>query len=93
MYMEVCKAATGVKILHGNRGYFHADKQPLFSTTFRIVQEYRLGDDLYNNFLMALESALADSTVVQSNCGKVSDKLLIRSRELFKEVEYYYNTR
>ncbi|KAG4080157.1 hypothetical protein HA402_008228 [Bradysia odoriphaga] len=93
MYMPVCKAATGVKILHGNRGYFHADKQPIFSTTFRIIQEYRLGDDLYNNFLMTLESALADSTVVQSNCGKVSDKLLIKARELFKEVEYYYNTR
>lgn len=80
-------------MLHGNRGYFHADKQPLFSTTFRIIQEYRLGDDLYHNFLMALESALADSAVVQSNCGKVSDKLLLKSRELFKEVEYYYNTR
>lgn len=93
MYMPVCKAVTGVKILHGNRGYFHAEKQPLFSTTFRIVQEYRLGDDLYHNFLMTLESALADTTVVQSNCGKVSDNLLIKSRELFKEVEYYYNTR
>lgn len=93
MYMPVCKAINGVKILHGNRGYFHADKQPLFSTTFRVIQEYRLGDDLYRNFLINLESALADNIVVQSNCGKVSDKLLIKSKELFKEVEYYYNTR
>lgn len=93
MYMSVCKAENGIKILHGNRGYLHADKQPVFSSSYRIVEQYQLGTDLYRNFLQPLESAMEDDIVVNSNCGKVSDRLLQVARELFKETEYYYNAR
>lgn len=89
--MSVCPALDGIRILHGNRGYFHADKQPAFATAYRIVEEYTLGTDLYRNFLMQFESALADDNVRKSNCGKAADKFLIQSKELFKETEYYYN--
>lgn len=91
MYMSVCPAPEGIGILHGNRGYFHADKQPAFKTAYRIVEEYTLGTDLYRNFLMQFESALSDDIVHKSNCGKAADKFLIQSKELFKETEYYYN--
>lgn len=39
MYMSVCKAPSGVKIVHGNRGYFHSDKQPVFSAVYNTVAE------------------------------------------------------
>lgn len=92
MYMSICKAPDGVKIMHGNRGYFHADKQPVFSSTYRIIEQYQLGTDLFRNFLMPLESALADDFVVESNCGKAADKLLFVPKQIFKETDYYYNS-
>ena len=93
MYMTVCKAADGVKILHGNRGYFHANKQPVFSTIYRIIEEYQLGTNLYHNFLQPLDSSLADDSVKKSNCGKVTDTILKVAKQTFKEQEYYYNSR
>lgn len=92
MYMSVCKAQNGVQILHGNRGYFHADKQPVFSIIYRLIEEYQLGMDVYRHLLMPLESALADETVQKTNCGKVSDLFLVRMKEVFKETaDYYYS--
>lgn len=93
MYMSVCKAPNGVQILHGNRGYFHADKQPAFSSTYRVIEEYQLGTDLYKNVLMPLESALDDDSVVNSNCGKAKDKFLEIPKKIFKEIDYYYSSR
>lgn len=91
MYMSVCKAPNGIQILHGNRGYFHATKQPLFSATYHVIEQYRLGTDLYRNLLQPLESALADDTVMNTNCGKAVDRLLMVPKQVIKETDYYYN--
>lgn len=90
--MSVCKSPNGIQILHGNRGYFHGDKQPAFSTTYRIIEEYQLGTDLYRHFLQSLDIGLADESVTKSNCGKIVDKILKQPKELFLESDYYYNS-
>lgn len=71
MYMSLCNISNGVKVLHGNRGYFHSNKQPLFPTIYETVENYQLGTDLLSNFLLPLNSALQRPDVITSNCGKV----------------------
>ena len=41
MYMSVCKTAEskGVKVIHGNRGVFHKDKQPAFKAIYQAWKE------------------------------------------------------
>lgn len=92
MYMSVCKAPDGVQILHGNRGYFHADKQPVFSIIYRLIEEYQLDSSVYQNLLVPLESALSEQNVRQTNCGKISDLFLIKFRETFRDsIDYDYS--
>lgn len=91
MYMSVCKARNGVRILHGNRGYFHGDKQPVLKLIYQLIEEYQLDTDVYRNLLMPLDSALADEFVRKTNCGKVSDMFLVKFKEFFRESDYYYN--
>lgn len=88
--MSVCPAPDGIKIIHGNRAYFHRTTQPVFSTLYKTVQEFQLGKNLYYNFLTPLEAALADSQI-NSTCGKVVDKFLHNPRRLFNQTDYYYN--
>lgn len=90
MYMSVCRAPDGIKIVHGNRGYFHSDKQPAFSSVYKAVEEYRLGSDPYRNFLLPLMTIITDTEVSNSNCGKVKDEFLIKSKIIFKETSYSY---
>lgn len=93
MYMSVCNAPKGIQILHGNRGYFHSEKQPVFSTIYSIIEEYQLGTDVYRNLVVPLESALSTDFIKNTNCGKISDKFLTKFKESFKEnTEYYENS-
>lgn len=41
MYLDLCKSAVdGIKIIHGNRGYFHkAENQPIFSQIYDSFQK------------------------------------------------------
>lgn len=91
MYMSVCKAPNGIQILHGNRGYFHSDKQPAYSAVYRIIDEYELATDVHHNIVEPLESALVEQIVQLSNCGKVVDRFLMKFKENFKKSkdEYY----
>lgn len=75
--------------MHGNRGYFHSELQPVFSATYRTVEQYQLGTDLYLNMLLSLELALTDSAVTQSNCGHNVDQFLLVARNVFKRNDYY----
>lgn len=88
IYMSVCSAPSGIRIIHGNRGYFHSEKQPIFKYLYRGVEEYQLTEDPYRHFLIPLEVALRELPVVNSNCGKVIDKFLYKSRQIFKENFY-----
>lgn len=90
MYMQVCKAATGIRILHGNRGYFHVDKQPVFSAVYSAVEYYRLGTGMMRNFVKPLDEALADETVQKTNCGKAVDNVLAISKRLYADEDYSY---
>ena len=41
MYGSVCKTAEteGVFIVHGNRGYYHNDKQPAFKAIYQSIRD------------------------------------------------------
>lgn len=76
MYMSLCNVSEGVKVLHGNRGYFHSDNQPLFPAIYDIVENYQMGSDRTTNFLLPLREALQRPEVITSNCGKVRQDLM-----------------
>lgn len=92
MYMNVCKAPNGIRVIHGNRGYFHSEKEPVFSTIYRAIEEYQVGTDVYRNLLMSLESTLASDEIQQSNCGKISNKFLTKFKDVYKETMVYYDS-
>lgn len=41
MYMSVCHSAEkeGVAVLHGSRGFFHSEKQPVFQMIYKAFEE------------------------------------------------------
>lgn len=84
MYDIVYRATHGVRILHGNHGTFHTAKHPLFYMAYRVIDEYMLGSNSRQNLLRPLERALADATVQSTNCGRISDTLLVEARRLLK---------
>lgn len=91
IYMSVCDAPNGIQILHGNRGYFHSDKQPIFSTIYRLIEEYQFGSDLATNFLMPLETALNSDYIRHTNCGKLFERFLKQPIKLFNEHLPFYS--
>ncbi|XP_030240789.1 glucoside xylosyltransferase 2 [Drosophila navojoa] len=84
MYMSICNSShSGIKLIHGNRGYFHSDKQPLFKTIYAAIESYQLSSNLYNDFLLPLRAALNAQSVNESSCGKVSGDILLVANSLF----------
>jgi len=84
MYMSICNTShTGIKLIHGNRGYFHSNKQPLFKAIYSAIESYQLGTNTYTNFLLPLRSALTERTVNTSTCGKVARDSLLVANLLF----------
>lgn len=84
MYMSICNTShTGIKLIHGNRGYFHSNKQPLFKEIYSAIESYQLGTNAYTNFLLPLRSALTKRTVNKSTCGKVARDSLLVANLLF----------
>ncbi|XP_037952032.1 glucoside xylosyltransferase 1 [Teleopsis dalmanni] len=79
MYMNVCDISkNGVKILHGNRGYFHSAKQP-FRILYSSIQSLQLKNSPYQNFVLPMQEAMVDSHLFESNCGKVLKGLLSKT--------------
>lgn len=76
MYMSLCNISDGIKVLHGNRGYFHINKQPLFPAIYETVENYQLDAEPLQNFFEPLKSALKRTDVITSNCGKVWPDLI-----------------
>lgn len=77
MYMTVCNSTKeGIKIMHGNRGYFHSNKQPLFRVLFETLESYQLDSEAYTNFLLPLQEGLEKTSVTETNCGKVTSDVL-----------------
>lgn len=86
MYMSTCNTTSeGIKLIHGNRGYFHSNKQPLFRVIYEVIESYQFGADPYNNVVIALRSALNSDLVKESNCGKMwQDVLLLPHQNFFQ---------
>lgn len=84
MYMNICKSAeaNGVHILHGNRGVFHSENQPLFNQIYRTFDEYQLTSDVIQEFYLPLEYNI--ETTTHTNCGKLKNNFL-------KNVKKYLN--
>lgn len=42
MYTSMCPVNNGIKVIHGNRGYFHnPENQPIFSQIYNAIQMVR----------------------------------------------------
>ena len=41
MYMSNCRAAEkeGISVIHGNRGVYHNDKQPIFKAVYQAIRQ------------------------------------------------------
>lgn len=85
MYMSVCNPQEpyeGVIVLHGNRGYFHSLKQPIFHTVYEAMANFDITSDPYQNFLAVVEKFVETNST--TNCGKVKDLFLTYSRKYIK---------
>ncbi|KAJ8945037.1 hypothetical protein NQ318_019032 [Aromia moschata] len=71
MYTSVCKPAEsqGVAVIHGSRGFFHSEKQPIFQAVYRSFEEFQLGGDIYRDFYQPLEVYL--EAAQNNNCGNI----------------------
>ncbi|KAK9881749.1 hypothetical protein WA026_017270 [Henosepilachna vigintioctopunctata] len=76
MYTSVCKEAEkeGVVILHGSRGVFHSDKQPVFKAIYQAVEEFKLGIDSIDIFIETVDAYLQNAN--NSSCGQVKNIFL-----------------
>jgi UDP-xylose:glucoside alpha-1,3-xylosyltransferase len=87
MYMSVCKPAEkyGVAVVHGSRGFFHSEKQPVFQVLYKAFEEFHLGGDVFKEFYQPLEAYLDQHD--NTNCGHIKDVFLKNVRR-FIDVDY-----
>ncbi|KAL3267981.1 hypothetical protein HHI36_007115 [Cryptolaemus montrouzieri] len=85
MYTSVCKQAEkdGVAVLHGSRGFFHSDKQPVFKAIYQAVEEFKLGTDNNQYFLHTVSTYLENTK--NSNCGHVRNIFLKNLKKYIEE--------
>ncbi|ENN74847.1 hypothetical protein D910_01416 [Dendroctonus ponderosae] len=76
MYSSICKAAekNGVAVIHGSRGFFHSEKQPIFKEIYNVFYSFQLGSDIYRDFYQPVEAHL--DTLENTNCGKLKNVFL-----------------
>ncbi|XP_059608164.1 glucoside xylosyltransferase 2-like [Phlebotomus argentipes] len=82
-----CKAPNGVKIVHGNREIFHFDHPlsvPAFRELYLFIDKYQIGSDPYSHFLLPLIEGFKNTSIVNTTCGKITDKFLYKARQMFK---------
>lgn len=91
MYMDICEAPDGIKLIHGNRGYFHNQAQPIFKTFYSAIEEYQFKTDPHKNIVKNIEFQMSVTVQVQvqiSNCDKIYKKFLVSPMKLFGENVY-----
>lgn len=82
MYMNVCQTSDGIKVLHGNRGYFHNQlAQPIFSYIYNAFDEYQFDMDP-QIIIKTIEANLAIPGR-NTNCDKLSESFLLNLRRNF----------
>jgi len=82
MYTDQCSANSGIKIVHGSRGYFHkAENQPIFAQLYSAFQEHQLGNDPCS-IIKDVEYQLEGTN--SSNCNELSHKFLHIPKKIFR---------
>ncbi|XP_013379837.1 glucoside xylosyltransferase 1 [Lingula anatina] len=86
MYMSVCKDGEkeGISVVHGNRGVYHNDKQPVFKAVYEAFKQYNIGDDLRSGLLQQMRENIDKGP--KSNCGDVKH---IFTKQLEKQVTLF----
>lgn len=92
MYSSICKPAEkdGVAVIHGSRGFFHSEKQPVFKAIYNafdsvscgdiiiliqiMLLQFQIGGDIYRDFYQPLEAYL--DALETTNCGKIKEVFL-----------------
>nr|XP_033815166.1 glucoside xylosyltransferase 1 isoform X2 [Geotrypetes seraphini] len=90
IYGSNCQEAEeeGISILHGNRGVYHDDKQPVFRAIYEVLQNHSFGDDLVHSLLHPLEQKLQKTA--HTYCGRIHQVFIKR---LTKSIKNHYGTR
>ncbi|XP_070565842.1 glucoside xylosyltransferase 1-like [Ptychodera flava] len=76
MYSSLCKRAeqVGIKVVHGNRGVFHNEKQMAFRSIYEALSQYKLGEDPRENLIEPMNNGLM--ATMNTPCGKLTDAFL-----------------
>lgn len=87
MYTSICKPAErdGVAVIHGSRGFFHSEKQPVFRAIYSVFESFEIGGDVYKEFYQPVEAYL--EALENTNCGKIKDVFLKNVRR-FLDLEF-----
>ncbi|XP_030072900.1 glucoside xylosyltransferase 1 isoform X1 [Microcaecilia unicolor] len=89
IYGSNCQEAEeeGISILHGNRGVYHDDKQPVFRAIYEALRNHSFGDDLVHSLLHPLEQELQKTA--HTYCGKIHQ---IFTKQLTESIRNHYAT-
>lgn len=75
--------------MHGNRGYFHSNKQPLFKAVYETVESYKIASNPYLNFVIPLKSSLNESVVKETNCGLLTEETMLIANKIFGRYQMF----
>ncbi|XP_055902747.1 glucoside xylosyltransferase 2 isoform X2 [Eupeodes corollae] len=75
MYVNVCNITNGIHIFHGNRGYFHTNKQPIFKKIYETIRTFELKKYNFLLFPYHLDRILSTSLQNTSMCFKIKNKI------------------
>ncbi|XP_066258133.1 glucoside xylosyltransferase 2 [Euwallacea similis] len=87
MYTSICKPAEkdGVAVIHGSRGFFHSEKQPVFKAIYNVFEAFQIGGDIYKDFYQPLEAYL--DVLENTNCGKIKD-IFVKNLRRFLDLDF-----
>ncbi|XP_039968479.1 glucoside xylosyltransferase 1 isoform X1 [Bactrocera tryoni] len=92
MYISVCNVSVeGIKLMHGNRGYFHSNKQPLFKAVYETVESYKIDSNPYLNFVIPLKASL--NVVKETSCGLLTEETILIANKIFGRYQSLKYTR
>ncbi|XP_054993002.1 glucoside xylosyltransferase 2 [Sorex araneus] len=84
MYGSNCKEAEreGVSVLHGNRGVYHDDKQPIFRALYEAVRDFPFQDNLFQSLYYPLQLKFLET--VHTLCGRIPQVFLKQIEKTMK---------
>lgn len=79
MYVNVCNITEGIRILHGNRGYFHLNKQPIFKKIYETIRDLNVKNYNLAHFPQHLNESLLTGSTNTSMCFQIVNKIGLQS--------------